>query len=96
MKGSRPRIGYTKGPWRIGDAGHSVFCPPNGNPSPRTIASDLSRADARLIATAPDLLEALKELVLRCDGPEGILADGSNIQTMKAWAAINKAKGIGA
>lgn len=49
---------HTPGPWRVGDAGHTVFGPPNGNPSPKTIASGLSRPDARLIAAAPELLEA--------------------------------------
>ena len=58
--------------------------------------------NARLIATAPALLaeckrqreqiakmrEVLEDLTLRCDGAEGIRADGSNIQTIKAHAAL--------
>lgn len=61
---------FTPGPWRIGDAGTTVFGPPNGNPSPKTIASGLSRADARLIANAPDLLSDLKFMIqtLEVDG----------------------------
>jgi len=51
---------YTQGPWRIGDAGRTVFGAPNGDPSPETVARGLSRANARLIAAAPDLLEAAK------------------------------------
>ena len=31
---------------------------------------------------------ALEDLTLRCDGAEGIRADGSNIQTIKAHAAL--------
>ena len=27
-------VKHTQGPWRVGDAGASVFGPPNGNPSP--------------------------------------------------------------
>ncbi len=27
---------HTPGPWRIGDAGYTVFGPPNGNPSPES------------------------------------------------------------
>ena len=50
-------------------------------------------ANARLIAAAPELLAALKELVERCDGPEGVRPDGSNIQTIRAHAAIAKAEG---
>jgi len=44
--------------------------------------------NARLIAAAPELLAALRDLVERCDGEEGVRADGSNIQTMRAHAAI--------
>jgi hypothetical protein len=40
-----------------------------------------------------ELLAALRELVERCDGEEGVRADGSNIQTMAAHAAIEKAEG---
>lgn len=50
---------HTPGPWRVGDAGHTVFGPPNGNPSPKTVAHSLSRADARLVAAAPEMLAAL-------------------------------------
>jgi hypothetical protein len=49
---------HTTGPWRIGDAGVTVFGPPNGNPSPKTVANVKSKADAKLIAAAPELLDA--------------------------------------
>lgn len=42
---------------------------------------------------APDLLEALRDLVARCDGPEGVRADGGNIETLAAHVAIAKAEG---
>jgi hypothetical protein len=59
---------WTPGPWRIGDAGTTIFGPPNGTPFPKTIASITNnpfpsksqRANARLIAAAPCLLEACK------------------------------------
>lgn len=35
--------------------------------------------------TYDELLKVLKDLVKRCDGEEGVLADGSNIDT--AWAS---------
>ncbi len=41
-------------------------------------------------ATVADLLAALIDLTLRCDGPEGVRADGSNIQTIRAHAVIAK------
>lgn len=50
---------HTKGKWRIGDAGLTVFGPPNGNPSPEVIARCYKREHARLIAAAPEMLEFL-------------------------------------
>ena len=53
-------------------------------------------ARAHLIAAAPELLDALRELVARCDGEEGVRADGSNIQTMRAHAVLATIDGDGA
>jgi len=75
---------HTQGPWRIGDAGSAVFGPPNGNPSPETIATNV-RKNAHLIAAAPDLLEAL-EYWFDSKAVPKILAE-------KARAAIAKARG---
>lgn len=51
---------HTLGPWRTGDLFKTVFGPPNGKPSPRTIARDIcTKADAQLIAAAPEMLDAL-------------------------------------
>lgn len=36
----------------------------------------------------PKLVEALRELAMRCDGAEGVRADGSNIQTIAASAIL--------
>ncbi len=60
---------HSTGPWRVGDAGHTVFGPPNGTPSPQTIASDIRKVgDSRLIAAAPDLLLALQAILSDADG----------------------------
>lgn len=53
---------HTPGRWRVGDAGATVFGPPNGNPAPEIIATVRRKANARLIAAAPDLLAALERL----------------------------------
>ena len=43
----------------------------------------------RLRADRARLVEALRDLMTRCDGPEGVRADGSNIQTMQASAVLH-------
>lgn len=93
----------TPGPWRVGDAGSTVFGPPNGNPSPKTVARVLRRPDARLIAAAPELLEALRLLFNECthytEG-EAFMSKIVDLDTgygheawKKARAAIAKAEG---
>lgn len=85
---------HTLGPWRVGDAGHTVFGPPNGKPSPECIA-DVSprrpafRANARLIAAAPDLLAAcsLALDLIRDQWP----AEHGDAQVGAAWAACERA-----
>jgi hypothetical protein len=60
---------HTPGPWRVGDAGCTVFGPKTDAPSPKTVASITRqpipsaehRANAALIAAAPDMYEALVE-----------------------------------
>lgn len=58
------------------------------------VAETYERGDTSYIAHAcnhyPELVEALKELVARCDGAEGVRADGSNIQTHNAHALLTK------
>ena len=45
-------------------------------------------ANAALIASAPELVEELRKLVLRCDTTA--LADGSSIDTMAAHALLDR------
>ncbi|MCP3681641.1 MAG: hypothetical protein GY861_03030 [bacterium] len=58
---------HTRGPWRIGDSGQTIFGAPNGNPSPEIVASlnrkANHRANAQIIASAPELLFLLQDLV---------------------------------
>jgi hypothetical protein len=58
---------HTPGPWRTGDRFNTVFGPPNGNPSPQTIAT-ISRgneANARLISAAPALLALAQNIEIQ-------------------------------
>mgnify|MGYP001616065386 FL=1 len=80
---------HTPGPWRVGDAGRTIFGPPNGEPSPETIAEIRLRKNARLIAAAPELFEALKVCQVRIFMLEG--SENNEYQT--ATDAIAKATG---
>ena len=51
---------------------------------------DLAAYIAHSCNAYPRLVAALRELMLRCDGEEGVRADGSNIQTMAASALLNE------
>ena len=78
---------HTPGPWRIGDAGNTVFGPPNGSPSPERVATVhggtrdqvaidralIMKANARLIAAAPELLKIARDyldVIKACVGGE--------------------------
>lgn len=58
---------HTQGKLRVGDAGHTLFGPSNGSPSPETIASGIRNGDnARRLAHCwnchDELVEALTDL----------------------------------
>ena len=85
---------YTPGPWRIGTP------PPNGEQTIGTLNGlmvavattgaemEETKANARLIAAAPELLEALQSVLDNCLDSEGLCAAHA-----KARAAIAKATG---
>ena len=85
---------YTPGPWRIGTP------PPNGEQTigalnglmvavaTTGVEMEVTEANARLIAAAPELLEALQSVLDNCLDSEGLCAAHA-----KARAAIAKATG---
>ena len=80
---------HTPGPWRTGDMFQTVFGPPNGQPAPYVVAQRIrNRADARLIAAAPALLEALEKML-------GDFSTYGDLETeaKKARAAVALARG---
>jgi hypothetical protein len=97
---------HTPGPWRVGDAGCTVFGPKTDAPSPKTVASITRqpipsaehRANAALIAAAPDMYEALVALFAECamihryGGSEDNTA-AAHAAEEAARAAIAKAEG---
>ena len=95
---------YTKGPWRVGkpgpNGGHTI-----GTPEGLMVAMishsvnyadqvTTAKANARLIAAAPELLEALQTLVDDCIHASGSMDYNYGEFDLKAAeAAILKAKG---
>lgn len=86
---------HTPGPWYYKSGTHGIFGPegkaiatlhgtPRGYPNPDR------EANAHLLVAAPDLLEALRDLV---DAITGRL-DGETIALHNALAAIKKAEGV--
>lgn len=86
---------HTAGPWRVGDAGHTVFGPPMGEPAPMMVAQRVRPADARLIAAAPELLEAVRGAVLVVQDATfaGPLGQAYRDLAERMRAAIRKAEG---
>ena len=56
---------HTPGPWRVGDAGATVFGPKSDKPVPEIVATVRHRTNVRLIAAAPEMYELLKAYVER-------------------------------
>lgn len=97
---------HTPGPWRVATVGESQIhnTPVNGE-TPNLIATteyypsieglgqghETQKANARLIAAAPELLAELRSIVLHC-GAGGAIRD-QNGRLAKARAAIAKATG---
>lgn len=58
------RASHTPGPWRVGDAGSSVFGPKKADGSLAVTIANMgvrtTMADTQLVAAAPDLLAALQ------------------------------------
>lgn len=74
---------HTKGPWTVQDT--DIFGPDGNYP----IAQQVDDTNAQLIASAPELLEALEEILAE-------VANGHNKETVgMEWArhAIAKARG---
>lgn len=92
---TKPEARHTPGPWRVktypGTLQYAkVFGPPHpidgGDYAP--LCETSNEADAQLIAKAPELLEALRDLLKFSETWQG-----SSVEIVKARAAIAKAEG---
>ena len=101
--GPTSQAGFTPGPWHVFDPGPHDLMQVRGEPDEGTDGpkvcdiNDIGgylgdyEANARLIAAAPELYEALEQLALRCDTTA--LEDGSSIDTLRAHVVLAKARG---
>ena len=80
----------TPTPWRVGDAGYTVFGPPNGNPSPETIANTANKLNAAFIVRA---VNAHEELVSMLKGELLDRGDERRYTREEIKQAIAKAEG---
>lgn len=89
--------GFTKGPWSIADSSYDRSPGDEGPrwdvhiPHAQTIANVREEADAHLIASAPDLYEALDEIISYSGGADSALDDEYVME--RAHAALAKARG---
>jgi hypothetical protein len=95
--------GYTPGPWHVvpyGDGNALVICTePDGNwricflatPGDSSGAWETIKADARLIAAAPQMVEALQDILEYSGGAASALDDEYVMD--RARAALSKALG---
>lgn len=85
---------HTQGPWTVSKPSGNYIEAPTGGIAALTYGA--SKADAHLIAAAPDLLEALRQILedaeIDCDTEAAALAALAEIR-VTARAAIAKAKG---
>ncbi len=87
---------HTPGPWRAGQDGNMrVYGPDNSQEHSGLIASVYKgRANARLIAAAPELLEALEAVAAWMPGDWDLaMTPPLNAIARQIRAAIDKAKG---
>ena len=86
---------HTPGPWTVSKPSGNYIDTATGSIAALTYGA--TKADAHLIAAAPDLLVALEYLLEQTIGQDqqyGIeLSEGEAIAEQKALAAITKAKG---
>lgn len=89
---SEQHTAHTPGPWHLFPSNKLCIEAKSGNVALCNLARE-SYADARLIAAAPDLLEALRIMVQDCDSSVEVhcVHGGDAIET--ARAAIAKATG---
>lgn len=107
MEAIEKKTQHTPGPWKIDDRDGAIFCDDNGvaicylrNKHEDDLHN--SQANARLIAAAPDLLDALQNAYMVLYGGNSVsIEDALNrvpFETMpldfKMMTAIKKAKGL--
>ena len=89
----------TQGNWRVGDAGQTIFGPKTDKPCPEIIATlgKNFKENARLIASAPELLDLLDRIITASETDNCGLINGEAVLCrnfeLHGRSLINKVKG---
>jgi hypothetical protein len=82
---------HTPGPWHVDGLTRSgdvaVWSVHPFNQAMHSVASAHNTADARLIAAAPEMLEALGEVISAYDGMTGVILPGTWLKRARALLA---------
>lgn len=82
----------TPRPWRIGDAGHTIFGPKTSAPSPKTVARDLSKEDARIILAAVNTAEERRLLAESIRRFREDCLRGEDCERGEHWTLLDRAE----
>ena len=96
-------LGISPTPWRVGeaqnywieDAHHEMVCDDLTYRGNDKSADDEEHANARLIASAPDMYDALYDVVAYCESTHLVPSERFGKVLVKAKAALAKASGEG-
>lgn len=83
---------HTPGPWNVGTTFPTMIWSGTDETAAISVCATRTKEDARLIAAAPDMLAALKAIVIESGG-KAIPNDSLTVCRKRALAAIAKAEG---
>jgi len=89
---------HTATPWRIGDAGHTVFGPKTDNPSPETVAHNIKRENAAFIVKAcnnfDQLVASVQNLLDDIDALQSVDDLALSVSRSRSWFSVLRANSL--
>jgi len=89
----------TAKPWRVGDAGHTIFGPPNGNPSPVTVGTGIkTKEEAAFIIKAcnnfEQLVASVQNLLEDIDALQSVDDLALSVSRSRSWFSVLRANSL--